>query len=173
MYSNAELTMKEIIDIYVFEKVNKKFLCRAIPQNVYYTTNFVMDLSKVNVSDITVDGVIYHSQACPSSLIYINKENGKICTKVETNSSEIFDVYKSERQYSKSLSKTLKEHTLKRTIVKFEADTGKLCKFIKYKSCWETENMNSDSGTFQQPQGNFLKTKVTIHENLSVGDEKD
>ena len=53
MYSDAELTMKEIIDICVFEKVNKKFVCRAVPQNVYYTTNFVMDLSKVDVSDIT------------------------------------------------------------------------------------------------------------------------
>ena len=66
-----------------------------------------------------------------------NKENGKICTKAETNSSEIFDVYELERQYSKSLSKALKEHILKRTIVKFEADAGKLCKYavIKYKSC--------------------------------------
>ena len=122
---------------------------------MYYTTNFVIDLSKVDVSDITVDGVIYHCQACPSSLIYINKENGKICTKAETNSSEIFDVYKLKRQYSKSFSKTLKEHILQRTIVKFEADSGKLCKYavIKYNSCSETENMYSDSGTFQQPHG--------------------
>ena len=90
----------------MFEKVNESLVCRALPQNVYYTTNFVIDLSKVDVSDITVDGT------CPSSLIYINKENGKICTKAETNSSEIFDVYKLKRQYSKSFSKTLKEHIL-------------------------------------------------------------
>ena len=64
-----------------------------MPQNMYYATNFVIDLSKVNVSDIAVDGVIYHSQACP----YINKEKGKICTKAETNNSEIFDVYKLKR----------------------------------------------------------------------------
>ena len=94
IYSDAGLAMKEIIDICVFEKVNENFVCRAVPQNVYYTTNFVIDLSKVDVSDITVDGVLYHSQVCPSSLIYTNKENGKICTKAETNSNEIFDVYK-------------------------------------------------------------------------------
>ena len=161
IYSDAELTIKEMIDICVFEKVNENSVCRAVPQNVYYTTNFVIDLIIVNISDITVDGVIYHSQACPSSLIYINIENRKICTKAETNSSEIFDAYKLKRQYSKSFSKTLKEHILKRTIVKFEADTGKLCKYavIKYKSCSETENMNSDSGTFQQPHGNSKKRK--------------
>ena len=112
-YSDAELTMKEMTDICVFEKVNENFVCRAVPQNVHYTTNFVIDLHKVDVSDITVDGVIYHSQACPSSLIYINKENRKICTKAETNSSEIFDVYKLKRPYSKSFSKTLKEYILK------------------------------------------------------------
>ena len=97
IYNDAELTMKEMIDICVFEKVNENFVCRAVPQNVYYTTNFVIDLSKVDVSDITVDGVLYHSQVCPSSLIYTNKENGKICTKAETNNSEIFDVYKLKR----------------------------------------------------------------------------
>ena len=97
IYSNAGLTMKEMIDICVFEKVNENFVCRAVPQNVYYTTNFVIDLSKVDVSDITVDGVLYHSQVCPSSLIYTNKENGKICTKAETSNSEIFDVYKLKR----------------------------------------------------------------------------
>ena len=102
---DAELTLKEMTDICVFEKVNENLVSRAVPQNVYYTTNFVIDLSKVDVSDITVDGVIYHSQACSSSLIYINKENWKICTKAETNSSEIFDVYKLKRQYSKSFSK--------------------------------------------------------------------
>ena len=75
--------------ICVFEKVNENLICRAMPQNMYYATNFVINLSKVNVSDIAVDGVIYHSQACPSLLIYINKENGKICTKAETNNSEI------------------------------------------------------------------------------------
>ena len=161
IYNDAELTMKEMIDICVFEKVNENLVCRAVPQNVYYATNFVIDLSKVDVSDITVDGVIYHSQACPSLLIYINKENGKICTKAETNSSEIFDVYKLKRQYSKSFSKTLKEHILKQTIIKFEADSGKLCKYavIKYKSCTETENMYSDSSTFQQPHGNSKKQK--------------
>ena len=109
---------------------------RAVPQNVYYTTNFVIALSKVDVSDITVDGVIYHCQACPSSLIYINKGNGKICTKAETNSNETFEVHKLKSQYSKSFSKTLKEHILKKTIEKFEVDSGKLCKYavIKYKS---------------------------------------
>ena len=80
---------------------------------MYYSTNFVINLSKVDVSDITVDGIIHHSQACPSSLIYIKKEHGKICTKAETNSSEIFDVYKLKRQYSKSFSTTLEEHILK------------------------------------------------------------
>ena len=146
IYNDAELTMKEMIDVCVFEKVNENLVCRAVLQNVYYTTNFVIELSKVDVSDITVDSVIYHSQACSSSLNYINKENGKICTKAETDSTEIFDVYKLKRQYSKSFSKTLKEHFLKRTIVKFEADSGKLCKYavIKYKSCSETENMYSD-----------------------------
>ena len=160
IYNDAELTMKEMIDICVFEKISENLVCRAAPQNVYYTTNFVIDLSKVEVSDITVDSVIYHSQACPSSLIYINKENGKICTKAETNINEIFDVYKL-KQYSKSFSKTLKEHTLKRTIVKFEAGSGKLCKYavIKYKSCSETENIYSDSVTFQQPHGNSKKRK--------------
>ena len=69
IYSDPELTMKEMIDICVFEKVNENFVCRAVAQDVYYTTNFLIDLSKVDVSDITVDGVIYHSQACPSSLI--------------------------------------------------------------------------------------------------------
>ena len=112
IYSDTELTRKGMLDICAFEKVNENLVCRAVPQNVCYTTNFVIDLSKVDVSDITVDGVIYHCQACPSSLIYINKENGKICTKAETNSSEIFDVYKLKRQYSKSFSKTLKEHIL-------------------------------------------------------------
>ena len=161
IYNDAELTMKEMIDICVFEKVNENLVCSAVLQNMYYTTNFAIDLSKVDVSDITVDGVIYHSQACPSLLIYINKENGKICTKAETNSSEIFDVYKLKRQYSKSFSKTLKEHILKQTIIKFEADSGKLCKYavIKYKSCTETENMYSDSSTFQQPHGNSKKQK--------------
>ena len=53
--------MKEMIDICVFEKVNENFVCRAVAQDVYYTTNFLIDLSKVDVSDITVDGVIYHS----------------------------------------------------------------------------------------------------------------
>ena len=45
--------------------------------------------------------------------------------------------------------------------VKFEADCSKLCKYavIKYKSCSETENRNSDSGTFQQPHGNSKKRK--------------
>ena len=151
--------MKEMIDICVFEKGNENFVCRAVPQTVYYTTDFVIDLNKVDISDITVDGVIQYSHACPSSLVYINKENAKICTKAETNSSEIFDAHKLKRQYSGSFSKILKEHILKRTIVKFEADTGKLCKYavIKYKSCSETENMNSDSGTFQQPHGNSKK----------------
>ena len=63
IYNDAELTMKEMIDICVFEKVNENLVCRALPQNVYYTTSFVIDLSKVDVSDITVNGVIYHSQA--------------------------------------------------------------------------------------------------------------
>ena len=146
IYNEAELTMKETIDICVFEKDSENLVCRAAPQNVYYTTNFVLNLCKVDVSDITVDGVKYHSQACPPSLINTNKKNGKICTKAETNNSEIFDVYKLRRQYSKSSSKTLKEHILERTIVKFEADSGKLCKYavIKYKSCSETENMYSD-----------------------------
>ena len=145
----------------MFEKVNENFVCRAVAQDVYYTTNFVIDLGKVDVSDITVDGVIYHSQACPSSLIYINKENRKICTKAETNSSEIFDVYKLKCQYSKSFSKTLKEYILKWKIVKFEADSDKLCKYavIKYKSCSETENMNSNGGTFQQPHENSKKRR--------------
>ena len=113
-YSDAELTMKEMIDICVLEKINESFVCRAVPQNVYYTKNFLIDLSKVDVSYITVDGVIYHSQACPS------------------------------------FSKTLKEHFLKRKIVKFEADAGKLCKYavIKYKSCLEAGHMISDSSTF-------------------------
>ena len=64
-----------------------------------------------------------------------------------------------KRQYSKSFSKILRKHILKRTIVKFEVDTGKLCKYavIKYKSCSETENINSDSGTFQQLHGNSEK----------------
>ena len=161
IYSDAELTMKEMVDICVFKKVNKNFVCRAVPQNVYYSTNFVIDLSKADVSDITVDSIIYHPQACPSSLIYINKENGKICTKAETSSSEIFHVCKLKCQYSKSFSKTLEEHILKWTIVKFGADTGKLCKYdvIKYKSCSETENTNSDCGTFQQPHGNSKKRK--------------
>ena len=161
IYNDAELTVKEIIDICVFEKDNENLLCRAVPQNVYYTTNFVINLSKVDVSDITVDGVMYHCQACPPSLINTNKKNGKICTKAETNSSEIFDAYKLKRQYRKSFSKTLKEHILKRTIVKFEADSGKLCTYavIKYKSYSEIENMNSDSDTFQQAHGNYKKRK--------------
>ena len=146
IYNDAELTVKEIIDICVFEKDNENLLCRAVPQNVYYTTNFVINLSKVDVSDITVDGVMYHCQACPPSLINTNKKNGKICTKAETNSSEIFDAYKLKRQYSKSSSKSLKEHILERKIVNFEGDSGKLCKYavIKYESCSETENMYSD-----------------------------
>ena len=97
IYNDTELTMKGMLDICAFEKVNENLVCRAVPQNVYYTTNFVIDLSKVDVSDITLDGVLYHSQVCPSSLIYTNKENGKICTKAETNNSEIFDVYKLKR----------------------------------------------------------------------------
>ena len=121
--------MKEMIDICVFEKVNENLVYRAVPQNAYYTTNFAIDLSKVDVSDITVDGVIYHSQACPSLFIYISKENGKNCTNAETNSSEIFDLYKLKRQYSNSLSKTLEKHILKRAIVKFEAYSSKLCKY--------------------------------------------
>ena len=154
IYNDAELTMKEMIDICVFEKVNEHLVCRAVPQNVYYTTNFVIDLSKVDVSDITVDGVIYHSQACPSLLIYINKENGKICTKAETNSSEIFDLYKLKRQYSTSFSKTLKEHILKQTTVKFEVDGGRLQELLR-----KSQNMYSDSGPFQQPHGNSKKRK--------------
>ena len=108
-----------------FKIINESFVCRAAPQNVYYTKNFLIDLGKVDVSDITVDGVIYHSQACPS------------------------------------FSKTLKEHFLKRAIVKFEADAGKLCKYavIKYKSCLEAGHMNSDSGASQQPHGNSKKRK--------------
>ena len=78
IYSDAELTMKEMIDRCVLEKVNENLVCRAVPQNAYYTTIFAIDLSKVDVSNITVDDVIYHSQACVSSLIYINKENVKI-----------------------------------------------------------------------------------------------
>ena len=66
IYNDAELTMKEMIDICVFEKVNENLVCRAVPQNVYYSTRFVIHLSKVDVSDITVDGVIYHSQTCAS-----------------------------------------------------------------------------------------------------------
>ena len=58
IYRDAELTMKEMIDICVFEKINENLVCRAVPQNVYYTTNFVIDLSKVDVSDISVDGGI-------------------------------------------------------------------------------------------------------------------
>ena len=55
----------------------------------------------------------------------------------------------------------MEEHILKRTIVKFEVDSGTLCKYavIKYKSCSETENMNSNSATFQQPHGNSKKRK--------------
>ena len=33
VYSDAELTMKEMIDICVFEKVNENLICRAVPQN--------------------------------------------------------------------------------------------------------------------------------------------
>ena len=69
IYNDAELTMKEMIDICVFEKVNENLVCRAGPQNVHYITNFVIDFINVDVSHITVEGVIYHSQACPSSLI--------------------------------------------------------------------------------------------------------
>ena len=101
------LPWKKWCVVCVFEKVNENLVCRAVAQNLYYATNFVIDLRKVNISDIAADGVIYHSQACPSSLFYINKENGKICTKAETNSSEIFDVYKLQRQDSKSFSKVL------------------------------------------------------------------
>ena len=153
-YSDPELTMKEIVDICVFKKVNENLVYRAVPQNMCFTKNFLIDLSKVDASDITVDGVIYHSQACPSLLIYIIKQNGKIFTKAETNSSEIFDVHKLKRRYSKSLSKTLEEHVLKRAIIKFEADSGNLFKYavIKYERCSETENMDSDSGAFQQPE---------------------
>ena len=126
-----------------------------------HTTNFVIDLSKVDVSDITVDGVIYHSQGYPSSFINISKENGNISTKVETNSSEIFDVYKLRRQHIKSFSKTFEKRILKRTIAKFEAGSSKLSTYavIKYKSCSETENMNPDSGTCQQPHGHSKKRK--------------
>ena len=58
IYNDKELTMKEMLDICAFEKVNENLVCRAVPQNVYYTTNFVIDLSKVDVSDITVHSVI-------------------------------------------------------------------------------------------------------------------
>ena len=34
IYNDVELTMKEMIDIRVFEKVNKNLICRAVPQNV-------------------------------------------------------------------------------------------------------------------------------------------
>ena len=73
----------------------------------------------------------------------------------------------------------MKEHILKRTIVKFELDGGKLCKYvvIKYKSCSETENMYPDSGTFQQPQGTskkrkepFMRTFPSVMKNIkSIG----
>ena len=72
IYNDAELTMKEIIDTCVFEKVNENLVCRAVPQNVYYTTNFVIDLSKVDVYDITVEGVIYHFTEKPF-IAYLHK----------------------------------------------------------------------------------------------------
>ena len=72
IYNDAELTMKEIIDKCVFEKVNENLVCRAVPQNVYYTTNFVIDLSKVDVYDITVEGVIYHFTEKPF-IAYLHK----------------------------------------------------------------------------------------------------
>ena len=72
IYNDAELTMKEMIDICVFEKVNENLVCRAVPQNVYYTTNFVIDLSKVDVYDITVEGVIYHFTEKPF-IAYLHK----------------------------------------------------------------------------------------------------
>ena len=33
VYSDAELTMKEMIDICAFEKVNENLIYRAVPQN--------------------------------------------------------------------------------------------------------------------------------------------
>ena len=34
IYNDAELTMKEMIDICVFKKVNKNLVSRTVPQNV-------------------------------------------------------------------------------------------------------------------------------------------
>ena len=137
----------------MFEKVNENFVCRAVLQNVY--TILKIPIEKVDASDITADGVIYYSQACLSSLIYINKK-GKICTKAETNSNEIY-----KRQYSESFSKALEEHVLKQTIVKFRVASLKfdLNMLLLNTRSAETENMKSDSGTFQQPHGNSKKRK--------------
>ena len=47
IYNDAELTMKEMRDICVFEKVNENLVCSAVLQNMYYTTNLQSTLVKL------------------------------------------------------------------------------------------------------------------------------
>ena len=161
VYCTKKLKMKDIINICLAEKVNIELVCKHVPQHIYHNAVFVVDLMFVKAEDLSTDGLIYNSQACPVNFVQVllGEDNGvRQCKIVPLDGNQTESIFKFKRQYSQCYSSKIVGVKLKRTISKIEKMNGELCRYAVISYDFVGQEHIYDTGRkidlFKRVQGN-------------------
>ena len=165
--SKNPLSLADIINISLFEKVDKERVCLSVPSGVSKDGIYIVDLNAVNGKDLTTDSYIYDRHSCPKAAIVVCSKGQKLIsikTGAQSSSQDLpgnSEVITCRRQYS-YIKKT--GFQLRRCITKLQRSDGSMARYavISYQfSGWKNGNEVAITGPqlFQRPHGNLKKAK--------------
>lgn len=163
------LSLKEILDICVGQKVPQNKICSRVPSMVDQSAVFVVDLSAVNYKDLAADDCgIYGRHSSPSQAVHVHLDKDSNVVGFEkvrkgketTVSNYTQSTYIVRRQYS--WHSVTDEY--RRIIVKVECND----KFLRLAVVQYIVNTSDTSVIFKRPYGNrnssepFQRTKPSV-----------
>eukprot|EP00112_Aurelia_sp_Birch-Aquarium-sp1_P008983 Seg2006.2 transcript_id=Seg2006.2/GoldUCD/mRNA.D3Y31 product="hypothetical protein" protein_id=Seg2006.2/GoldUCD/D3Y31 len=158
--STKRMKLVKMADICIAGNISDELVCKGVPQNVYQDAVFVVDLEKVQLSDLTTDGVIWckHTSPMETLAVEIVDRTVKKCRILPkggtTTLTEKEEKFVMRRQYSQSWSSS-RTVQLNRIISKFFAKDETPAKYamVQYKLDGES-NGQSAQQAFQKSHGN-------------------
>ena len=170
--SSSGLSIKEVLDICVDEKFPKEKSCDKVPMMVDRNAVFVIDLSVVNIFDITADDCgAYSKHSSPSTGVEVDVDDEGVCGSIlmtisKENAHSLPGTankrrFLVKRQYS--------WHTLSRDykcIISKVEENGKLLRYAIVQYIVKTANASSlferRHGNSKKSQEPYIRTKPSV-----------
>ena len=178
LFSTQRVKLVKMADICIAGNISDELVCKGVPQNVYQDAVFVVDLERVQLSDLTTDGVIWCKHTSPVELLAVEivGRTVKKCRILPKGGAialtEKEEKFVMRRQYSRSWSSN-RTVQLSRIISKFFAtdDTPAKYAMVQYKVDGEGNGLSVHQ-EFQKSHGNsktgepYIPTFKSVLQNI-------